>query len=1772
MVAGLLGAGVTSPAKAAITDGLVLWYKLDETAGTVAADSSGNGRNATVVGTAGWGGGQGLAFDGSTTYVKTPDSPMKGLTSITVATDVWVNAAQATPYFVYGFGNTTDWYGNGYLFATGNAFRAGIASRNWSTEQVSGSGHNLARGGWKHIAYTQTGGTGVLYEDGVEVARNTKVTITPASVGGGTTTANYLGRSNYTGDKLLNGRLRDFRLYDRALSESEVAALATAASTQSLAVEKAALTLGDTTAVTANLTLPNTGSLGGTITWASSNPGVVDATGKVTRPAHGSPNGTATLTATIAHGPLTDTKAFTVTVVPLADDASIAEAAAAALVVHNVDDVRGNLTLPTTAPDSSTVTWTSGNPAVLTSTGEVTRPAPGSADVTVKLTASVTHGTATATRDFAAKVPALPAPVKKTGYMFSYFTGEGTADGEQLYFALSKGNDPLNWRELNAGKPVLTSVLGEKGARDPFITRSPEGDKFFLIATDLRIYGGNGWDAAQRTGSKSLAVWESTDLVHWSDMRLVKVSPDTAGNTWAPEAFWDPTQKAYVVYWASKLYDPADTAHTGSTYNKMMYATTRDFWTFSEPKIWKDPGYSVIDSTVTEHNGTYYRLTKDERNHTSWTPCSKFILQEKSTSLTDTDWTFVKDCIGSGNVSAGEGPTVFKANDADKWYAFIDEFGGRGYVPFSTTNLGSGTWTPEPTYSLPAKPRHGTVMGVTQAEYERLLSAYLSGKVPASVADVAVDTTAGAAPVLPAMVSVTHTDGTTGSSAVVWDDIPASAYAAPGTFTVLGTITDSSTVRAKATVTVLEAIDGLVLQYRFDETGGTVAKDSSGHGRNGTYSGSPAFGTGVKDGALHLAGGASSTSSPQYVTIPNGVLKGVSDITVSAWVKLTASSNTFQWLFGLGQDNTRYLFMSPNYGSGQVLRAGITTSTWSGEQSAQAGTGPTAGAWQHVAVTIDSATGTQTLYLNGSVVATRTGVTLKPSDLYDATTSFSGYIGRSFYSPDPYLAGAVDDFRIYDKALPEDEVVKLSGNTAAIRSASVTGQKVAPIVHDPDSLVTLPVKPGTGLTALAPTFTVSAGATISPASGSSQDFSSPVTYTVTGSDGTARSWTVKALVMRSPVIPGHYADPNIAVFGDTYWIYPTTDGFDGWSGTQFHAFSSKDLVSWTDHGIALDLGPGVSWADARAWAPTIAEKDGKYYLYFSADTNIGVAVADSPAGPFTETLDKPLVAAGAYADQMIDPAVFTDDDGSSYLYWGNGNAYVVKLNPDMVSFDPAKVQKITPSGYNEGSFVFKRKGIYYFTWSENDTRDPDYRVAYAVGTSPYGPFTRQGVILSKDVSQGILGTGHHSVVQVPGTDNWYVAYHRFAIPGGDGMHRETTVDRLTFTSTNLIAPVVPTLTGVAAAPVPDLTAPVASVRVSPTVPATGWYTGPVQVTVTGTDERGGTVQADVRVTGPGFTGQWASLPGVLALTADGVHTVDGRVTDSSGNVSAVVSTTVKIDTTAPVTKASVNTSARSVALTAADSASGVSKVEYSLDGGTRWLTYGGPVVVGRSAVTVRYRAVDVAGNVEDANAVVVATSLARSTTSAALVTPKVPYGTAATVKVQVTGKPSGAVPRGKVRVLRDATEVGSGLLSSAGRATIGLAKDIPVGVNTLVVRYDGDSRYDTSSTTVKLTVVKSPSKTGLHLGTTRAKAGRSVVKATVAVTSPTRVPVTGTVTVRVIGAGLDLSYSAELDANGRAVVTFGPFVKAGTARVFADYAGSNTVNVSQSGKATVTVK
>lgn len=298
---------------------------------------------------------------------------------------------------------------------------------------------------------------------------------------------------------------------------------------------------------------------------------------------------------------------------------------------------------------------------------------------------------------------------------------------------------------------------------------------------------------------------------------------------------------------------------------------------------------------------------------------------------------------------------------------------------------------------------------------------------------------------------------------------------------------------------------------------------------------------------------------------------------------------------------------------------------------------------------------------------------------------------------------------------------------------------------------------------------------------------------------------------KNPVLDGFYADPDVLYSNKTkrYYIYPTSDGFDGWGGYYFKTFSSPDLSKWKDEGVILDLKKDVAWGPRNAWAPTITEKkvknDYKYYYYFTAAQKIGVAVADLPTGPFKDS-GKPLIdfkPEGVKGGQEIDPAAFNDPkSGKSYLYWGNGYLAVAELNKDMVSIKKNTVKVITPDKtFREGAYVVYRKGRYYFFWSEDDTRSENYRVRYGTATSPDGPITvpENNLVLQKDPAKGIYGTGHNSILQIPGKDEWYIVYHRFNYPKGidmgdaAGFNREVCMDRLYFDDEGNVIPVVPTL-------------------------------------------------------------------------------------------------------------------------------------------------------------------------------------------------------------------------------------------------------------------------------------------------------------------------------------------------------------------------------------------
>ncbi|HYG22349.1 MAG TPA: glycoside hydrolase family 43 protein [Verrucomicrobiae bacterium] len=295
----------------------------------------------------------------------------------------------------------------------------------------------------------------------------------------------------------------------------------------------------------------------------------------------------------------------------------------------------------------------------------------------------------------------------------------------------------------------------------------------------------------------------------------------------------------------------------------------------------------------------------------------------------------------------------------------------------------------------------------------------------------------------------------------------------------------------------------------------------------------------------------------------------------------------------------------------------------------------------------------------------------------------------------------------------------------------------------------------------------------------------------------------------NPVFPGWYADPEGVVFGKRFWIYPTYSAPYG-QQVFLDAFSSPDLIEWTRHSRILDTN-AVRWARRAMWAPAIVKNSGKYFLFFAANDiqnnselgGIGVAVADRPEGPFRDHLGKPLIDRFHNGAQPIDQYVFRDRDGQFYMYYGGWrHCNVARLNKDFTGFEPFSdgtlFKEVTPPGYVEGPFMFIRNGKYYFMWSEGGWTGPNYSVAYAIADSPLGPFKRIGKILQQDPSVA-TGAGHHSVIQLPGRDEYYIVYHRRPLGETDGNHRVVCIDRMTFNANGEIEPVKITFDGVESA-------------------------------------------------------------------------------------------------------------------------------------------------------------------------------------------------------------------------------------------------------------------------------------------------------------------------------------------------------------------------------------
>lgn len=670
-------------------------------------------------------------------YVEIPEGTINGLKDISISAIVnWKGGVNAS--WIYALGSNS---GN-YLFVSpsnnSSKLQAGFAYgsnlNGWQTEKAASHTTKLSSAQWAMVTITfdSENNTLSLYLNGDLVGENKNITYELADILKSGKVNGYIGKSFYSVDPYFSGELADFKIFNKALNSEEVIELNN--ESNKLILNLSANSIGYETILNGNkdkdnivsdLKLPN--SMGAVnIEWESSDESIISKDGKVKPSIE---DREVVLKAKFKYNNESIEKSFNLKVLREITILEKLNYDKDVLTVNNIDDVRGNLTLLNKGYYGSNITWTSSDEAIITSkdngdikVGVVTRQ---DNDREVKLVATLSLDNETVTKEFTAKVKSKVKNLDYKGYIFTYFIGENFANGEQIYLGASK--DGLNWEELNDNKPILTSDLGEKGVRDPFIIRSPEGDKFYLIATDLKIYNGNGWGAAQSSGSQSIMVWESTDLVNWSNQRKVDVAIDTAGCTWAPEAVYDKTTGEYVVFWASKDNGRPDS--NGNYHHRIYYAKTRDFYTFSEPELYysvelnNNSATDIIDTTIIEDNGIYYRFTKNE--------VTKKVFLEKSDAIFGT-WTKVNTNVT--NFNGVEGPTIFKFNDRDEWCLLLDEYGGIKYFPSITNNLEDGQFVKLNTseYSLPKGaspygPRHGTVMSVTQEEYDNIMKAYGDG-------------------------------------------------------------------------------------------------------------------------------------------------------------------------------------------------------------------------------------------------------------------------------------------------------------------------------------------------------------------------------------------------------------------------------------------------------------------------------------------------------------------------------------------------------------------------------------------------------------------------------------------------------------------------------------------------------------------------------------------------------------------------------------------------------------------------------------------------------------------------------------------------------------------------------------------------------------------------------------------------------------------------------------------------------------------------------------
>lgn len=725
----MIGAGAVVPAVAAVPaapeGGLIAEYRFDQTAGaSVANTAAGSAFGAAVVENAAdtqWadaaltltGGAKGSAGN----WVRLPQNLLVGEEAATVTTEVKIDASMKNSFnFLWNIGNDAN---QSYFFTSvRDSARSAITTASGGGEVNARSTVNLDADRWYSLTTVLDGAKDTLsfYIDGA-LAATAQTALTPASIAD--QSLNAIGRSPWP-DPLFKGAVSTFRVYDRALSASEVAAVSDADAQQhaSAVAGYAARTLEqleDPIAISDSVTtLPDAG---GAVTWST-----------------------------------TDTSAAIGT-------------------------------------DGRTLT--------------LAQPAAGEPSRDIALTATAEVRGVKATRQITARVQPAVAADDPYGYLMVHFIEDAQGYAEKIYLDVSRGNNAEQWDPLNGGKPILASALGTTGVRDPYITRNPETGTYYIIATDLRVFGGDrgssgctDWCYWSSQGSTKLVVWESDDLVSWSAPRQLEVAPPAPrlGMAWAPEATWVPDfdgqgNGSFVVYWSSKLYDQGATQ---PGYSRILWGSTSDFTqaSYAYGGVFVDDGGETIDTTLIQHDGKTYRVTKDNAQ-------GKGIYMDATSSptwwKTGTAWTRVQERIGAswagGNAGGVEGPAGFKRNDADQWYLYVDVIPTVGYKPMTTDDLDAGfSVLQSADYYMPPHTKHGGILDLTRADYDRVRGADAVAAVETDLGSTEVRTGADVEKALPETAEVTTAYGRGVSSLPIDWDTTGVDTSQEGSYVVTGTV------------------------------------------------------------------------------------------------------------------------------------------------------------------------------------------------------------------------------------------------------------------------------------------------------------------------------------------------------------------------------------------------------------------------------------------------------------------------------------------------------------------------------------------------------------------------------------------------------------------------------------------------------------------------------------------------------------------------------------------------------------------------------------------------------------------------------------------------------------------------------------------------------------------------------------------------------------------------------------------------------------------------